>query len=682
MENTQVLPEYQAIERIDDLNERAWSAFQHPTGKQLAGEALLQSQELHYRNGEAGAICALAKASYLAGEWDAAHQYALQSLELAQELDNVKVKARSLEMLGHYHGSQSDLQQAISYYKNAIALYEEIGDKVGLARLLANTGGELREIGEISEAIEYQMRSMAICEETGSIAGLARACTNLGIIYHSIGEEETAISYHRRALVYDEQTGDRRRIGGSFVNLANIYNQLGEYGTGIEYLFRAIDVFEEINEKPFYAVALNNIGNTYYLMGDHQKALEYYNRVLPMWHESGNKRHISGLSINIAAIHIALKEYDKALPLLTQAITILEEIGEKDFLANGLTQLCDVYTHLGQYDDALSVLQRSLTLKEDISDRGGIITTLTEIGELYSNERFSRYNPELAVEYFLRALNLSEETGAKHLLQRAEESLSALYEKLEDWKNFSIHFKKSVALKEEILGDQNAKRIQEMELERKNAESEKEREVTERLLLKILPAPIAQRLKNSEKISDKISSATVLFADIAGFTPLTQKLGSEQIIDLLSGIFSHFDALCEKFGVEKIKTVGDSYMAAAGVPIECDDHLLKVAKLAIAMQEDIRLNLDFKIPELSIRIGIHTGEVIAGVLGTQKLSYDIWGDTVNTAARMESHGDPDTIHCTESVYQLLKDKFLFKKRGEMEIKGKGKMKTYFLLKEK
>jgi len=183
--------------------------------------------------------------------------------------------------------------------------------------------------------------------------------------------------------------------------------------------------------------------------------------------------------------------------------------------------------------------------------------------------------------------------------------MADIYEQAEDWKNFALHFKNYHALKEEIHNEETAKKISNLGSQRKLSEIEKERELERReynatfkILNRILPGQIVGRVKvGEENIADKFPSASVLFADIVGFTPLAEKLGADDVLKLLSSIFSHFDSLCEKFGVEKIKTVGDSYMAASGVPVESEYHLLKIAQLALAMQEDIKLNLDFKIPE-------------------------------------------------------------------------------------
>lgn len=210
---------------------------------------------------------------------------------------------------------------------------------------------------------------------------------------------------------------------------------------------------------------------------------------------------------------------------------------------------------------------------------------------------------------------------------------------------------------------------------------------SENLLLNILPHPIAQRLKQSQTsktktdnimIADGYNDATVMFADIVGFTNLSSRIPPQQLVDLLNQIFSRFDLIAESYKLEKIKTIGDAYMVVGGLPNPRTDHAAAIAIMAIDMLDAIaQFNLDTG-EEFQIRIGINSGAVVAGVIGIKKFTYDLWGDTVNIASRMESHGIPGRIHVSEATYELLKDKFLFEERGLTSIKGKGEMQTYWL----
>jgi class 3 adenylate cyclase len=209
-------------------------------------------------------------------------------------------------------------------------------------------------------------------------------------------------------------------------------------------------------------------------------------------------------------------------------------------------------------------------------------------------------------------------------------------------------------------------------IEQKNRENEA-------LLLNILPGEIAERLKSGEnEIADAFAEVTVLFADLVGFTVLSSQLTADEVVEMLNGLFSRFDRIASELGIEKIKTIGDCYMAVCGLPRRCPEHAERMARMALRMVEETadygrQLGL-----ALQIRIGLNSGPVVAGVIGTSKFIYDLWGDTVNVASRMESSGVPGAIQVTSSVYERLKDRFEFQDRGVIQVKGKGEIKTWLL----
>ena len=212
---------------------------------------------------------------------------------------------------------------------------------------------------------------------------------------------------------------------------------------------------------------------------------------------------------------------------------------------------------------------------------------------------------------------------------------------------------------------------------------EQERKKSERLLLNILPGAIAEKLKESnEQIADKFDEVTILFADIVGFTALSARIDASELVDFLNTIFSKFDEISDKYGLEKIKTIGDAYMVAGGVPTPGPGYCEAAANMALemidAMKDIIRNIPNEQYSSLDIRIGIHFGNVVAGIIGKNKFSYDVWGDTVNMASRMESLSLPGKIQVSEEVYKKLHASYKFENRGDIDIKGKGKKPTYFL----
>jgi len=207
-----------------------------------------------------------------------------------------------------------------------------------------------------------------------------------------------------------------------------------------------------------------------------------------------------------------------------------------------------------------------------------------------------------------------------------------------------------------------------------------ERERSEQLLLNVLPAQIAARLKQGEDvIADGFPEVTVLFADLVDFTRRSQETTPERVVRILDDLFSALDDLAERHGLEKIKTIGDAYMAVGGLPEPRPDHAEAVAEMALAVREEVARHLDPGGRPLAVRIGIDTGPVVAGVIGRRKFSYDLWGDTVNTASRMESHGVAGCIQVTDRAYRRLRDHYRFERRGLVEVKGKGELVTWFLV---
>jgi len=216
-------------------------------------------------------------------------------------------------------------------------------------------------------------------------------------------------------------------------------------------------------------------------------------------------------------------------------------------------------------------------------------------------------------------------------------------------------------------------------LQSANEQISHKNEENEHLLLNILPEPIAERLRNGEEpIADAFAEATVLFSDIVHFTQFSSRTPADDLVDMLNGLFSAFDDLAFDLGVEKIKTIGDAYMAVTGLPVHRADHAEVMVEMALGMLAALdRFNAERGM-SLEIRVGINTGPVVAGVIGKHKFIYDLWGDAVNTASRMESHGVSGRVHVSGSTYERVKDRYAFTCRGVIDVKGKGLMETYLL----
>lgn len=288
--------------------------------------------------------------------------------------------------------------------------------------------------------------------------------------------------------------------------------------------------------------------------------------------------------------------------------------------------------------------------------------------------------PEMSGYEVLRRLKAAEQTG--HIpvivisaLDEIDSVVRCIEAGAEDYltKPFNptlLRARVDASLEKKWLRDREKQFIADLEREKRRSES---------LLLNILPQSIVNRIRDGETtIADRVREATILFCDLVGFTTLSQNLSADRVIDFLGRIFSAFDRLAAEHGVEKIKTIGDAYMAAAGIPEAQSDHALRVATLSLRMLEAVDEIAQATGIEFQVRIGIHTGPIVSGVIGKHKFAYDVWGDTVNTASRMESHSLPGRIQVSAETQVLLDGQFRFEPRGMIEIKGKGMMETFFL----
>jgi class 3 adenylate cyclase len=346
---------------------------------------------------------------------------------------------------------------------------------------------------------------------------------------------------------------------------------------------------------------------------------------------------------------------------------------------------------------------KALVIHEEIGNRNGVARNTGSIGELYGTKEFEGYDVQKAEDYLLKAMSMFEEIGAKNF--EVHKILAEFYESEKRWEDALKYYEQYHEIEKEVLSEEAKKQAGLLEQRRQAAEREKEIEIakaaaaarmnaTTSLLHRVLPESISTRMiQGEENISDYFPSVSILFADIQGFTAISANMKAIDVVRFLNFVFGEFDRIMKSHGCEKIKTIGDGYMAVAGAPIECEDHAERLAAAALEMQKSIQLPADIRntMPtgsRFGIRIGLHTGSVVAGVIGQERFVYDIHSDAVNLASRMESSGEVNRVHVSSDFADHLQARFkqtkntkhgiLFEDRGESNIKGKGMMKTYFI----
>jgi adenylate cyclase len=497
----------------------------------------------------------------------------------------------------------------------------------------------------------------------------------------------------------------------------------------LEYYQKSLAIRDEIGEKKGISGSLNVIGVLYHDQGNYPLALEYYQKSLAIDEELNDKQGIAASLNNIGMIYKEQGKYSRALKYYQKSQGIKEELVDKQGIAYGLINIGDIYQEQGNFVSALEYFQKALKIDEEIGEKHGMALSLGNIGRLYHKQNRN----SLALSYCERELALAEDIGALYLQLEACQCLYDIYSKLDKNKEALKYFKQMIEVRDRLYNEENTKKMTRLEMQyefdKKETETKaeqekkdaiaiqelkrqklvrngfmggfgvvflfagvfftqrnrigKEKKRSDELLLNILPEKVAEELKaKGSADAVQIDRVTVLFTDFKGFTALSEKVTPKELVADLHACFSEFDRICEKYGIEKIKTIGDAYMAAGGLPSPNTTHAHDVARAALEMAEVVDKGKAKKIQEglpfFEIRIGIHTGPVVAGIVGVKKFQYDIWGDTVNTASRMESSGEVGKVNISEATYARVKDDFNCTFRGEIEAKGKGKMGMYFV----
>jgi len=569
-------------------------------------------------------------------------------------------------------------------------------------RILLTLSQSLWLRGMANTALPYAKKALVLAEDHKDKALIARAMGNIGIVYKNLSDYGKALEYHSCALITHEELDNKNGIAVSMGNIGGVYHSLSNYGKALEYYSRSLALHEELGNTSGVANNTGNIGNVYMHLSDYEKALEYHSRAIMIHEELGNTSGVAIYAGNIGNVYSLLLKHDKALEYYNRALTLHEELGDTSGMALCIGNIGTVYIELSDYGKALEYFIRALTLDEALGNKSGVAINTGNIGIVYAYENYENHDAEKAEEFLLKALAIVEEIGVKKVQYMHHKSLADLYEKQERWKDFAFHHKKFYELEKEVQSEEAKKQAERLDYERKTAERQKALAIerataaSERKILNnILPEEITQRLiKGENPIADTFDCVSILFMDIVDFTTFSTKISAQQLVHLLNAIFTSADAVMREFGLEKIKTIGDAYMAVAGAPIVQEDHAHRAANAAVKLL-DVMQNLVVSfpleygdrswiesIPEIEVRIGLHCGPAAAGVVGENKFLYDLWGDAVNTAARMESHGEAGKIHCSADFMRAVETvhppSLRFIPRGEMEIKGKGTMKTYFL----
>ena len=582
---------------------------------------------------------------------------------------------------------------------------------------------------EYTEAKKYAEEELVISEKIGYKKGIADSYSQIGSVYGILADYPKALGYYQKALILNKLSGNLIGIAGNLMGIGNAYNDLSDNPKAIEYFQRALNVNEQSGNKAGIASSLNGIGNVYLFLSDYPKALDYFQKALNINERFSFKSGVAGNLNNIGEVYRNLAEYPKALEYYQKALINYEQLGNKGGMASNLNNIGEVYYNLSDYSIALEYFQKSLKLREAVGNKNKIVISYNNIGNIYLREG----NLYEALKYATKGLSLALEIGAKSRIKEAYGNLAVIDSALGNFRGAYENHKLYMQVNDSMFNIEKDKKITSLAMKyefdkvqdstkaiqtQKDAVAKKElqkqrlmrngfiggfavmvlfagvffiqrnsikkgKKRSDELLLNILPEEVAEELKEKGSAEAKMfDDVTVMFTDFKGFTIIAEKLSAKELVGAINYCFSAFDNIIHKYGIEKIKTIGDAYMAAGGLPVENKTHAKDVVNAALEINKFMDEHKQQRIEEgkeiFEIRIGIHTGPVVAGIVGIKKFAYDIWGDAVNLASRMESSGEAGKVNISGSTYELVKNDFTCTYRGKIQAKNKGEVDMYFV----
>lgn len=597
---------------------------------------------------------------YLFTQPDSAFYFEQIRFEYAQKQGLKKQMSSALNTQAISFAIRSDNSKALEYYERSLKISTEIRDQLAIGNTLSNIGLIYYNKGNWVEALKYHTNSLKLREEIRDTNGIAVSSNNIGLIYNQQEEYDKALEHYHIALEIYEELGDKKSIAGSLNNIGTSHELKGDNITAIDFYRKSQIINQEIGDLNGVASFLNNIGSLYISEGDYGKALDNFERSLDILEEIGDKKGVSSSLKNIGNINISLTNYRKAIENCSKGMQIAIEIGDIENQKGLYKCLYSAYKAIGEstkaleYHEKMNVIDDSLNSKE----------TAKKLQEM-----------EFAKQVLSDSLKQEAE---KRVVQNA-------HDKEVRKKNQTRNFLAGAGVLFLLLSAGLYSRWRYVRKSKALIEIEKDR--SENLLLNILPAEIAEELKEKGSADARdFEMVSILFTDFKEFTEASAKLSAQDLVSEINACFEVFDGIMVKYKIEKIKTIGDAYMAAGGLPAPTNDSIRNTVLAGLEMQAFIskrKIEMDSAgKTAFEMRVGIHTGPVVAGIVGVKKFQYDIWGDTVNTASRMESNGDVGKVNISQVTYELLKEdlQFNFESRGKIEAKGKGELKMYFVSK--
>lgn len=501
---------------------------------------------------------------------------------------------------------------------------------------------------DLEKATKYYLRSYESYDSLNNTKGLMRINLQLGLIQYTIKDYNSALNYFSKISI-NKEVENKQKATAVYLS-ALCYSELNDFNKALLYFDRAIELYKITNNTTGVKMCEMFKGKMYINRKEYNKAAKHLKKIIGIPNSKTDSFSYSPAFAFISTAYYHLNEYDESINNALIAYRFTKDIdGSVLYVKESLSALHKSYLAKGEYSLAYNYLNKLIAINDSVLNLD-ILNGISKIKSQYE------YQQKLNQE---KLIQVKKDLKAKQEIAFQKQIRNSL----------SIGFATVLCFSIIIYTQRN--RIK------------REKNKSEDLLLNILPKDVAEELKLKGNTEAKLfKNVTVLFSDFKSFTEISEQLSPDELVKLINEHFSEFDRIMMKYGIEKIKTIGDSYMAVGGLPIENSNNATSVINAALEIQNYLQhLNQEKRknnLPYFEARIGIHTGPVVAGVVGLKKYSYDVWGDTVNTASRMENACDVGKINVSETTYLAAKEVFKFEFRGNVQVKSKGLMNMYYV----
>ena len=615
-----------------------------------------------------------------------AQQHAIDSLKknLSSKItDSGRVDILNILSKTYY---KDNPDTSIKIALSAKQLAEKINYKPGLSLALKQIGMVYYKQGKYIDAVKTWQQALDMYKSIGDKVGVANMLGNQGAIYFNQGDDAKSLELHLKSLKMSEEIGDTLRILTSLTNVGTVYlNKPATYTKALEFFLQSYKLSKTINDMYSIGTATANLGETYYKLGHDDTALLYLNESLKAY----QSKEDFPFSLNyIGRVYTRKKQFDIAIEKHKEAFEISKNLDTRLDMTQSLVGLAQAYAAKGDIASSIEAYKQSIDVGKELNATTEIKDAYQGLSKAYAQKSdfanaFYYQNLLLAIKDTIYNINTDKKLGTLQFTFDIEkkESQISLLNKDKEIQQQQIRRQKIV--RNGFIGGFTVVLLFAtlFLMQRNKIKNEKKR--SDELLLNILPEETAEELKATGTAKTKsFDSVSVLFTDFKNFTQASEILTPEELVAEINLCYSEFDRIITRFGIEKIKTIGDAYMCAGGLPATNSTHPFDVVAAGLEMVNFIERN---KIerqekgqPFFELRLGIHTGPVVAGIVGLKKFAYDIWGDTVNTASRMESSGHVGKVNISGTTYEIVKDKFTCIHRGKIEAKNKGQIDMYFV----